>query len=111
MAGMHLIVRPNLNSCQSLDADRLLANDHGPAVWKADAVDGLPFARYGFAWNRVAGIGKRNGSRPEGKPTAWIKCNLELMRYVSVRNTNQVRSGRRDCVARIAISQPNRQFK
>jgi P27 family predicted phage terminase small subunit len=29
MAGMHLIVRPNLNSCQSLDADRLLANDRG----------------------------------------------------------------------------------
>src|SRR3954463_13426489 len=27
MAGMHLIVRPNLNGCQSLDADRLLAND------------------------------------------------------------------------------------
>jgi len=28
MAGMHLIVRPNLNSCQSLDADRLLAKDN-----------------------------------------------------------------------------------
>jgi exodeoxyribonuclease V alpha subunit len=87
------------------------APEYGPAVWKADAVNGLPFARYGFAWNRVAGIGKRNGSRPEGEPTAWIKCNLELMRYVSVRNTNQVRSGRRDRVERIAISQPNSQFE
>jgi hypothetical protein len=27
MAGMHLIVHPNLNSGQSPDADRLLAND------------------------------------------------------------------------------------
>jgi hypothetical protein len=28
MAGMHLIVRPNLNGCQSLAHDRLLANEH-----------------------------------------------------------------------------------
>jgi hypothetical protein len=27
MAGMHLIVRPNLDGCQSLAHDRLLAND------------------------------------------------------------------------------------
>jgi hypothetical protein len=27
MAGMHLIVRPHLKGCQSLAADRLLAND------------------------------------------------------------------------------------
>jgi hypothetical protein len=28
MAGMHLIVRPHLKGCQSLAADRLLANDN-----------------------------------------------------------------------------------
>jgi hypothetical protein len=32
MAGMHLFVRPNLNGCQSLAHDRLLANDRDAAA-------------------------------------------------------------------------------
>jgi hypothetical protein len=38
MAGMHLIVRPNLNGCQSLAHDRLLANDRPFPQYSADAV-------------------------------------------------------------------------
>jgi hypothetical protein len=67
---MHLIVRSILNSCQSLDADRLLANDNTPH-WSALALTrlhgdlhfrGLMY-RYGSAaarapicpWNAHAG--------------------------------------------------------